>query len=138
MTVPHWVVDTNVLVSAAITPGGICDQVLQHAIAGRFVPAWDNKILAEYREVLSRRKFGLTLSAIRTLLAAFPAAGFHRGQEIAVKLPAAADLPFLAVALATEDKIIITGDAAHFPRDIMRECGISILTPRNALGFFEK
>jgi hypothetical protein len=60
MGTPFWVIDTNVFVSAAITPGGICDQVLQCAVAGLFVPVWDNQILSEYREVLARPKFKLS------------------------------------------------------------------------------
>jgi putative PIN family toxin of toxin-antitoxin system len=136
MTAPQWVIDTNVLISAAITPGGVCDQIMQHAPSGQFVPAWDNRLLAEYRDVLSRPKFGLSPRVIKRLLAAFPQSGFHRGTKVAVELPDADDLPFLAVALATGDKTIVTGNAAHFPPATMARCGITILTPRAALAIF--
>jgi putative PIN family toxin of toxin-antitoxin system len=134
MPLPHWVIDTNVLVSAAITPNGVCDQVLQSAIAGMFVPAWDNKILSEYREVLSRPKFKLSKTAVRALLEALPSSGFHPAKLLAeIELPDLDDLPFVAVALATPDKTIITGNPSHYPESIMKKIGVEILSPRQAV-----
>ena len=134
MPLPHWVIDTNVLVSAAITPNGVCDQVLQSAIAGMFAPAWDNKILAEYREVLSRPKFQLSKTAVKALLAALPLSGFHPTTPLVeIDLPDLDDLPFLAVALATPDKTIITGNPSHYPDSAMEKIGVEILSPRRAL-----
>ena len=134
MPLPHWVIDTNVLVSAAITPNGVCDQVLQSAIAGMFVPAWDNKILSEYREVLSRPKFKLSKTAVRALLEALPSSGFHPAKLLAeIELPDLDDLPFVAVALATPDKTIITGNPSHYPESVMKKIGVEILSPRQAL-----
>lgn len=134
MPLPHWVIDTNVLVSAAITPNGVCDQVLQSAIAGMFVPAWDNKILVEYREVLSRPKFQLSKTAVKALLAALPSSGFHPTTLLVeIELPDLDDLPFVAVALETPDKTIITGNPSHYPDSAMEKIGVEILTPRQAL-----
>ena len=131
MNIPLWVIDTNVLISAALTPGGVCDQLLQHAIAGHFIPAWDNSLLAEYRDVLSRPRFGFSKSAIRELLAAFPQSGFHQGTATSVKLPDPDDLPFVAAALATVEKTIVTGNPRHFPLSAIN--GVTILAPREAL-----
>jgi len=136
MNVPLWVIDTNVLISAAITPGGCCDQLLQHAIAGHFVPVWDNSLLAEYRDVLSRPKFGFSKAAIRELLAAFPQSGFRQGIATGVKLPDPDDLPFVAVALATKDKTIITGNPRHFPPPAIK--AVTILAPREALDILSR
>ena len=134
MPLPHWVIDTNVLVSAAITPNGVCDQVLQSAIAGMFVPAWDNKILSEYREVLSRPKFKLSKTAVRALLEALPSSGFHPATPLAeIELPDLDDLPIVAVALATPDKTIITGNPSHYPESVMKKIGVEILASRQAL-----
>ena len=129
--IPIWVIDTNVLVSAALTPGGVCDQLLLHAIAGHFVPAWDNSLLAEYRDVLSRPKFGLSRSAIRNLLAAFPQSGFCRGVTARARLPDPDDIPFVAVALATADRTIVTGNPKHFPPSAIKT--VTILSPPAAL-----
>jgi len=131
MSVPLWVIDTNVLVSGALTPGGVCDQLVQHAVAGHFVPAWDNSLLAEYRDVLSRPKFGLSRSAIRDLLSAFPQSGFRRGITTGAHLPDPDDIPFVAVALATADRTIVTGNPKHFPPPAIKT--VTILSPRAAL-----
>jgi putative PIN family toxin of toxin-antitoxin system len=131
MTVPLWVLDTNVLVSAAITPGRVCDQLLQQAVAGHFLPAWDNSLLAEYRDVLSRPKFGLSKVVIRELLAALPQAGFRNGIATSMMVPDPDDLPFVAVALATEDRTIITGNPRHFPLPSIKP--VKILSPHQAL-----
>lgn len=133
MRMPHWVVDTNVFVSAAITPGGVCDQLLQCAVAGLFVPAWDNTLLLEYREVLQRPKFRLSKASVRALLSALPQSGFHPGAVMKLELPDPDDLPFVAVAVACGDQIVVTGNPDHFPVDRLRKVGVKILTPRQAL-----
>jgi putative PIN family toxin of toxin-antitoxin system len=128
------VIDTNVFVSAALTPGGIYDQVLQCAVAGLFVPVWDNQILSEYREVLARPKFRLSKTAVRALLDALPASGFRRGMSLKeVCLPDPDDLPFVAVALAAPDKTIITGNPRHYPEIEMQKLGVKILSPRGCM-----
>jgi putative PIN family toxin of toxin-antitoxin system len=131
--IPHWVIDTNVLISAAISPGGICDQLLQLVIAGRLIPAWDHLLLREYRDVLERPKFGLSKISVRELLSALPQSGFVHGVAIKVALPDSDDVPFVAVALATEERTIITGNAVHFPTSAMKKLGVRILSPREAL-----
>lgn len=127
-----WVVDTNVLVSAALTPGGLCDRVLQHAVRGTFRIAWDNTLLAEYRDVLGRPRFGLSPSAVRRLLAALPATGFRRAVALRIELPDPDDLAFVELATATEEKTIVTGNPRHFPKPLMRRLGVKILSPREA------
>jgi len=130
--IPLWVVDTNVFVSAAITPGGICDRVLQHAVRGTFRIAWDNSLLAEYRDVLGRPRFGLSESSVKRLLSALPPTGYRRGIELRIDLPDPDDLVFAMVACATAEKTIVTGNPPHFPRAAMRKLGVTILSPRQA------
>jgi putative PIN family toxin of toxin-antitoxin system len=127
---PVWVLDTNVLVSAALTAGGTCDQVLRAAIAGRVTLAWSAPMIAEYREVLLRPKFKLSPSAVSALLAAFdPAHQFPVG--VAPALPDSDDEVFLAAALATTDRILVTGNTAHFPIKLCHP--VKVLTPSAAL-----
>lgn len=128
-----WVVDTNVLVSAALTPGGVCDLIFQHVVRGTVGLAWDNVLLAEYRDLLSRPKFGLSRVAVRRLLEAFPESTFHQGVRVEVELPDPDDLPFLAVAMATPERCLITGNATHFPAGEMKALGVTVLNPRQAL-----
>ena len=130
MKIPEWVIDTNVLVSAALTAGGTCDQVVRLAVRGKVQLAWSAPILAEYREVLLRPKFQLSPESIAALLAAFPL----RDQVSPGKSPALpdpSDEVFLAAALATETKVIVTGNASHFPVNICAP--MQIHTPAEAL-----
>lgn len=51
------VVDTNVLIAAAITPRGLCGRLLDAAIAERWWPVVSPMLLAELDGVLGREKF---------------------------------------------------------------------------------
>lgn len=56
------VLDPNVLVSAALAPRGVCGQVLDAAVAGRFSLLVSPHLLLELAEVLARPKFRRYLS----------------------------------------------------------------------------
>jgi putative PIN family toxin of toxin-antitoxin system len=56
--VPRAVLDTNVLVSALITPQGASAELLLELRAGAFELVVSPMLLAELDEVLHRRKFG--------------------------------------------------------------------------------
>lgn len=130
MKPPVWVLDTNVVVSAALTAGGTCDRLLRVSVAGRVQLAWSAPMLAEYRAVLLRPKFGFSRPVVDALLAAFdPAHQVPAGNAPA--LPDPDDEVFLAAALATPDQILVTGNAAHFPAKLCRP--VRILTPAEAL-----
>lgn len=132
---PVWVLDTNVVVSAALTAGGTCDRLLRAAVAGRVRLAWSAPMLAEYRAVLLRPKFGFSRPVVDALLAAFdPAHQVAAGSS--PSLPDPDDEVFLAAALATPDQIIVTGNAAHFPAKVCRPA--RVLTPAEALRDLEK
>jgi putative PIN family toxin of toxin-antitoxin system len=127
---PLWVLDTNVVVSAALTAGGTCDRLLRAAVAGRVRLAWSAPMLAEYRAVLLRPKFGFPRPVVAALLAAFdPAHQVPAGPAPA--LPDPDDEVFLAAALATPDQVLVTGNTAHFPTKACRP--VRVLTPAEAL-----
>ena len=125
-----WVIDTNVLVSAALTSGGTCDRVLRAAVKGRVRLAWSAPMLAEYRSVLSRPKFRFSPAVISSLLTVFRP-GEQRTPERVSALPDPEDEVFLATAMATSDRILVTGNTVHFPP---RLCApVRVLTPAEAL-----
>ena len=125
-----WVVDTNVLISAALTSGGTCNRVMRAAVEGRVGLAWSAGILAEYRAVLMRPKFGFSQQIIASLLAAFSPDGQVTPVD-APELPDRDDAVFLATALATQDQILVTGNLAHFPESLCLP--VKIRTPTMAL-----
>lgn len=130
MSSPVWVIDTNVLVSAALTSGGTCDQIMRAAVDGRIRLAWSAPMLAEYKMVLSRPKFKFSPGVISSLLAIFSPSEQITPEAVAT-LPDPDDEVFLAVAMATSDKILVTGNGSHFPAQLCAP--VQILTPAEAL-----
>lgn len=133
MNRPLWVLDTNVFVSAAITPDGVCAELLRYVIDGRFTPAWDNRILREYRDVISRPRFALSVSVQKQILSSLPHSGFFPGKQKLHGLPDPDDGPFLAVALATPDRVMIIGNSKHYPSRIIAPLHVTVLSPREAI-----
>lgn len=130
MPAPVWVIDTNVLISAALTAGGTCEQIMRAAVEGRIRVAWSAPILAEYRAVLSRPRFKFSPAVVSSLLAVF-GPGEQVTPVAAAALPDPDDQVFLATAMATSDKVLVTGNAAHFPAEVSTP--VRIPTPAEAL-----
>jgi putative PIN family toxin of toxin-antitoxin system len=122
------VLDTNVVVSAVLTSHGTCARILEMLADGVFGLCTDDRILAEYEDVLHRpglrivpEDAALVLDLIRSV--AHPASVI----PLALRLPDAKDAPFLEVAAAA-DAILVTGNTRHFPQS--SRAGITVLTPR--------
>lgn len=130
MTAPLWVIDTNVLISAALTAGGTCDQIVRAAVDGRIRLAWSAPMLAEYKTVMSRPKFKFSPAVVASLLAVM-GPGEQVTPKAASTLPDPDDKVFLATAMATADKVLVTGNGAHFPADLCAP--VQILTPAEAV-----
>ncbi len=110
------VVDTNVLVSALIRPGGPPRQVLDDVLSGELTLLYDERILTEYGDVLTRAKFSFDSADVEDLLR-FVAI---RGKQVPdascpARLPDPDDQPFADVAHAGAADLLITGNAKHFP-----------------------
>ena len=126
MSVLRAVVDTNVLVSAALNPDGAPACVVIAAGRGVFVPVVTRTILSEYAEVLSRPHFGFSARVIADVLSPF------RDDAMAVDpppadipaLPDPDDWPFIAAARIAHCPVI-TGNARHFPA----EAGVEAVSP---------
>ena len=112
------VLDTNIVVSAALKPGSdlarIVERVLLRQIPLHVCPA----VVAEYREVLNRPKFslkGLPPQWFPRLLQV----AFHEPEPTPWPLegPDRDDLVFLALAKAS-GAVLVTGNLAHFPERI--------------------
>lgn len=109
------VLDTNVLVAGLLSPFGSPARVLDLVLGGDLQVAYDDRVLAEYREVLARPKFGFAPAEVAAILSYLEAAGVRvTARPLACELPDPDDLPFLEVA-AEVDALLITGNAAHYP-----------------------
>lgn len=124
------VIDTNVLVSAAIKREVPPGQLVAKIRALELVPAVCAAILDEYAEVLRRPRFGFPRRWVDELLADMTGLSLHvRPATLVVAgLPDPDDAPFIATALAA-GCLIVTGNARHFPAD----CGVEILSPAQCL-----
>ena len=127
-----WVIDTNVVVSGLLTPGGPSARVLDAVLEGRIRMVYDARILAEYRDVLRRPRFKLNPEAIDAFL------GGVRGQMLVAPVPIPAtgpdpdDLIFIEAALAVPERTIVTGNLADFPEKVLH--GTRVITPTQAVG----
>jgi putative PIN family toxin of toxin-antitoxin system len=128
----HWVVDTNVVVSALLTPGGLCAQILKAAHEGRIGLAYDPRILAEYRDVVQRRHLKISPARVREFLGSMQYHLLVVPMTLAVSGLDPSDLMFIEAALATPARTIVTGNLAHFPDNLLH--GARVLTPTQAAG----
>jgi predicted nucleic acid-binding protein len=126
------VLDTNVIVSAGIRPDGaparlVMDWILEGSVQVATCPL----IVAEYRKVTQRKKFGrhdfpplwLEFLIAESLYLSDPEPWPHPG-------PDPADLPFLALA-ALSGACLVTGNLRHFPEPIRGS--VMVLSPLDYL-----
>lgn len=121
------VLDTNVLVSAALKPESDLARIVEKVLLRQAPPYVCPSIVAEYRDVMHRPKFrpkGLPPAWLLRLLQV----AFHEPEPAPwlIKGPDPNDLVFLALAKAT-GAVLVTGNLGHFPEEI-RE-GVAVYTP---------
>jgi uncharacterized protein len=126
-----WVVDTKVVVSGLLSANGPCACVLEAVMDGRVRLVHDARILAEYRDVLSRPRLKLKPVPIIHFLEALGSQMLVIPERVAVYGPDPADLDLVEAALAVPDRTLVTGNLADFPDEILR--GVRLLTTVQAL-----
>ena len=123
------VFDTNVVVSGFLSPAGPPGRIVEWLRLGEVQAVVDDRIMAEYAEVLARPVFRLPatevevmLSRIRALAFSVEAAAVHLTPD----LPDPEDAPFLECAKAAGVPLV-TGNTRHYPRTATK--GVMVLTP---------
>jgi len=125
----RWVLDTNVLVSRLLLPGGVAARAVDHALA-LGVPLVSDDTLAELAAVLSRRKFDRWVSLAERQRFLQLLGGVARHVRITHRVQACRDPrddKFLHVALNGEAQAIVTGDRDLLVLDPFH--GMRILQP---------
>ena len=109
------VLDTNVLVSALLTPFGNAARILDMVLLGELLLLYDDRIILEYREVLLRPKFGFKEKDVHDLLVFLEADGMKvNPAPIKYTLADQDDIPFIETALTGMAEAVITGNIRHF------------------------
>jgi len=125
------VIDTNVLVSAMLKWQSVPGSVMEFALEGFIIPVLNKEIVAEYRAVLARPKFGLDDKIIIDIIDSLENVGFYVDAEtIDIELPDSKDRVFYEVVMEErneEEAYFVTGNIKHFPDKPF------IVTPRQML-----
>jgi uncharacterized protein len=128
------VLDTNVLVSALLTPGGTCAAICAHIITGLLIPVISPAIALEYADVLARPRLLPNASASAALRMLVENVA-EQVSDVRVSPPLAdrRDQCFADAAVHADADYLITGNTRHFaPLLALRRP--QVLTPRDALG----
>ncbi len=123
------VLDTNVLVSGILSPHGPPAAVLRALLTGSAALCFDERIVSEYRDVLTRTKFSFDRDLVEELIGYLEAAGSPAlAAPLPVTLPDPWDQMFIEVAVSSNADFLVTGNLKHFPK--RARAGVSVVSPR--------
>lgn len=114
----YAVIDTNVFVSALITknPESPTRLVYDFIDSGEIIPLYNDEIIAEYKEVLSRPRFKLSEEIISTLLSLVVENGISSDRfAYSETMADEKDRVFYEVSLSVDGSFLVTGNLKHFP-----------------------
>ncbi|GHT56966.1 PIN domain-containing protein [Spirochaetia bacterium] len=119
------VLDTNVIVSAFLNPKGIPGEILSLVLSEKIILCYDNKIISEYTDVLTRSKFNFNKELVNDFLEFVKIYGEYIVAESQdIQFIDADDKIFYDVFRSSDANYIITGNKKHYPK------GKNILLPR--------
>ena len=112
---PVWVLDTNVLISGLLSPFGPPGRLVDALLARHLQIAIDDRIEAEYREVLARPRLDIPAVRRAAVQAVFQFQYHVTASPWSGSAPPDQDVMFLEVALQTSARTLVTGTLRHFP-----------------------
>lgn len=127
----YAVIDTNVIVSAFLKSNSVPDTLLDLALSGVIIPLLNDEILAEYKEVLSRDKFGFGDEIVNEFIKTINGVGLYINEEkLDIEFPDIKDKVFYEIVMEkrkSDEAYLVTGNIKHFPNETF------IVTPREML-----
>ncbi len=110
------VLDTNILISACLKPGGLEAQVVAMVQGGVLAMYVTGELLVEYRDVLLRPKFHGIRARAEALLASVDALALPctAGERVSAASDED-DNRFLECSAACKADYLVTGNLRHFP-----------------------
>ena len=128
------VLDTSVIVAGLMARRGAASELVNAFFADRLQLAYTPAILGEYAEVLARPEFAEEFSPTDRIgvILKLRASGFllKPAPVPEASWPDVDDLPFVAAALATERKIVVTLNSRDFGPAVA--FGVRVLSPSEA------
>lgn len=113
------VIDTNVLVSALIKKESNPGKIVQNTLAGIIKPIYSKEIIAEYKEVLHRKKFKFSNAVINSIIQNIIKNGKELSGIATEEKPADPDdIIFYEVTMdsrQTDETFLVTGNIKDFP-----------------------
>lgn len=123
------VIDTNIIVSALLSPYSYSSQVLRLVLTKKIDIALDSRIISEYREVLMRPKFDFELDNVKIIMDyLYDIAEKVIAPPVSISLPDPDDKMFYEVAISSNAEYLITGNKKHFPKNICKKT--KIISPK--------
>jgi uncharacterized protein len=130
------VLDTNVLVSGLYNPNGAPGRIIDLILGARIQVLYDDRILAEYLDVLARPRLVIEPSVAQAVVGYMRLSG-ERVMALPLgkdNLPDPDDLPFAEVAITGKADILVTENMKHFFR--LKEQDVTVLSPAQCLEHF--
>lgn len=109
-------------------------KVLKAVTEDKLVPLYNDEILNEYKEVLSRKKFPFNSELIASVLKTIVTDGLYFDRTTAIDeiFPDQNDIVFYEVSLSKEGSYLVTGNLKHFPQKSF------VITPAEMVELLEK
>ena len=117
----YAVIDTNVIVSALLAKDNKSNPslVYEALLDGAIIPVYNDEILDEYHNVLSRRnKFPFQEEDADNVVNLVTRTGLKLGRTTTIEgfFPDPKDVVFYEVTLSKDDAYLVTGNIKHFPK----------------------
>lgn len=111
------VIDTNILISALLSPSGAPAKVFNHVLNGNVIICFDSMIIAEYEEVMARPKFKFDTKAVEQILEFILNTGISIvPKPLSIEFIDEDDKVFYEVAVSVKGHLV-TGNIKHYPVD---------------------
>lgn len=116
----YAVIDTNVIVSYLLTHDSYSTihKLINTIKSQLLIPLFNDEILSEYTEVLSRERFHFTKEEISDTIETIKKIGINCTRKVVQEVfPDPDDIVFYEVAMSREDSYLVTGNLKHFPQN---------------------
>lgn len=123
------VLDTNVLVSGLLNPNGSPGKILDLIIGNQIHVGYDDRILGEYEDVLSRPELHIRPSQAFAVIGHIELSGkYVTAESLSTdEYPDPDDIMFAEVLIASDANALVTGNLRHYNPLVQRN--MSVLSP---------